>query len=169
MRTLVPIVLASATVLTACGTDPLGPDFEQRLTQQGGCGDVVFYAVDADDETMLTFQADGLVQEARDGAEQIVTNFDMSVSGAASLIVERGSRISDATCDDVIEGGGPQVERTWEAVEGRAIVTIRPGLTEFTSRGDLVLEDVVVEDSDGNRAVIERMEWTNVSVGWFPG
>lgn len=170
MRPLLACALVGLTgLLAACGSDPLGPDFEQRLTRQGGCADVIFFAVDADDEVMLSFRANGLVEEARDGGEQVVTNFDLSTSGAASLIVERGSRISDAMCDDVIENDGPRVDRTWEAVAGRAIVTIRPGLTDFSARGDLMLEDVVVEDEDGDRVVIERMEWADVSVGWFPG
>ena len=162
------VSLAAAALLPACSSDLLGPDFEQQLTHQGGCGDVYFYAVDAQDEVMLTFYAEGLVAGARTAGEEVVTFFDLS-EGGASLMVEQGSRISDATCDDVIEGRGPQVDRTWIAVQGHAAVTIRPGATEFEARGDLVLEDVVVEDGDGRRRVVERMTWTDVPVGWLPG
>jgi hypothetical protein len=169
MRPLTACTMIPITgVLAACWTDPPGPDFEQRLTYQSACADVIFFAVDESDRLMLTFRANGLVEEARNLGEEIVRTFDFPVA-AADLVVEQGSRVSDATCDDVIENGGPQVDRTWGAVEGRALVTIRPGLTDFSARGDLLLEDVVVEDGDGSRAVIERMEWANLSVGWFPG
>jgi hypothetical protein len=165
MRT--PILIMALSVLGAC-TDLLGPDFEQALTRRGGCADVVFYAVDAADEVMLSFQADGLVAAARAAGEQVVSTFDMS-QGPATLVVEQGKRISDAMCDDVIENGGPQVSRTWTAVEGRATVSVRPGMDEFSARSDLRLEDIVLEDRRGERRVVEEMEWVDVSVGWFPG
>lgn len=167
MRT--PLLVATVAVVAACSSsDPLAPDFEQQLTHRGGCADVIFYAVDADDEVMLSFRTEGLVAEAEAAGEQVVTNFDLSTT-AATLVAERGRRISDAMCDDVIENGGPQVERTWSAVGGRAIVTVRPGPNEFAARADLELEDVVLDDGDGGRVVVEAMEWVDVSVGWLPG
>ncbi|HEX9886433.1 MAG TPA: hypothetical protein VGA70_08100 [Longimicrobiales bacterium] len=160
--------VAFLAALAACSSDPLGPHFEQELTRRGGCADVVFFAVDADDERMLSFRADGLVAEARAAGEQVVTTFDLS-QNAATLIVERGTRIADAMCDDVIENGGPRVRRTWVAVAGRAIVTVRPGPSEFAARADLRLEDIVLDDGDGDRVIVEEMDWVDVSVGWFPG
>jgi hypothetical protein len=168
--TLALVTLGLALALAACSTggDPLGPDFEQRFTRLSGCADVVFFAVDADDEVMLSFTADGLIAEARAAGTPVVTTLDLSRS-AATLVVEQGARISDATCDDVIEGSGPRVLRSWSPVAGRATVTIRPGESGFDARGDLLLEDVVLEGRAGGGLVVERMEWVNVSVGWFPG
>lgn len=162
-------IFTLSVAVAACSTaGPLSPGFEQQLTRQGGCADVVFYAVDDDDEVMLSFRADGLVAEARDAGGETVTTLDLSEPGAV-VIVERGSRISDAMCDDVIEDGGPQVSRTWEAVGGSATVTVRPGPEDFGARADLRLTDVVLDDGSGDRIVLPEMIWLDVSVGWYPG
>ena len=165
MRAL-PIALV--VVASACGTDPLGPDFTGFLTRFGGCADVIFYAVDAADAVMVTFQADGLVAAAREAEGETTTVVDLPAAGVA-LVIEEGSRVSDATCDDVIENQGPDVERTWMATSGTATVRIRP-LEEFTGgRGDLLLEDVVFTSDDGDELLVEELEWVDVSVGWYPG
>lgn len=164
MRALLLMLL----VTSACGTDLLGPHFGQRLTHFGGCADVIFYAVDADDEVMVTFSAQGLVAAAREAGTETTTVIELP-SDDVQLMVEQGSRISDATCDDVIENSGPRVERTWTAVSGTATVRIRP--TEYASgaRGDLVLEDVVFTSGRADEVALERLEWLDVSVGWYPG
>ena len=164
---------ASFLVLTllatsACGSDPLEPDFGQHLDHFGGCGDVVFYAVDDDDEVMITFTAEGLVADALEAGVETTTVFDFP-TGNAELIVEQGSRVSDATCDDVIENDGPDVDRTWVAVSGRATVRIRPVPASGSGRGDLVLEDVVFTTTGADQLKMERLECLDVSVGWFPG
>lgn len=164
MRALLLILL----VTSGCGTDPLGPHFGQRLTRFGGCGDVIFYAVDADDEVMVTFGAQGLVAAAREAGAETTTVVELP-SDDVELMVEQGSRISDATCDDVIENSGPHVERTWTAVSGTATVRIRPMESASGARGDLVLEDVVFTSGGADQVALERLEWLDVSVGWYPG
>ena len=163
MRALLPLLL----VTFACGSDLLGPDFGQRLTLFGGCGDVIFFAVDSADEVMVTFSAEGLVAAALEAGTEATTVVAFP-SEDAELIVERGSRISDATCDDVIENSGPRVQRSWTAVSGTATVRIRALGASSGARGDLVLEDIVFS-SGGNEITLQRLEWLDVSVGWFPG
>lgn len=85
------------------------------------------------------------------------------------LFVEQGSQISGATGDDVIEAPGPRVQRTWTAVSGTATVRIRPLAALGGDRGDLVLEDVVFASGDEALMTVERLEWQDVSVGWYPG
>ena len=157
-----------ATGLAACSTILLGPDFEDEFVTVGSCADVFFFAVDSVDQVMLTFSVQGLVAQARAASDTVTTTYDLP-DGDVTLIVEQGSRISDAMCDDVIENGGPRVSRTWQAVAGRATVTIRPGEDMFDNRGDLVLEDVVFEDDEGHRRTVESLTWIDSSVGWFPG
>lgn len=165
MRVLFPLILLASF---GCGADPLGPIFEQRLTHFGGCADVIFYAVDADDEVMVTFRAQGLVASAQEGGTETETVFQLPADGV-DLILEQGSRISDATCDDVIRNGGPRVRRTWTAASGTATVRIRPDQGSSGGRGDLLLEGVVFT-SDGEDAVaLHRLEWLDVPVGWLPG
>lgn len=164
MRALLLILLLTY----ACGPDLLGPHFGQRLTHFGGCADVIFFAVDPDDEVMVTFRADGLVAAAREAGVETSTVVEFP-SDDAELTVEQGSRISDATCDDVIENFGPRVRRSWRAVSGTATVRIRPLQESIGGRGDLVLEDIVFTSGGGDEISLERLEWLDVSVGWYPG
>lgn len=164
-RLLATLVLAGG-IAAGCGdSDPLGPDFETRLSVLGGCGDVWFYAVDEADELLVTVSAPGLIEAAE--GDTTTTTFDLPDEGV-ELIVEAGSYISDAICDDVIEHG-PRVDRTWRAVAGQAVVTIRPDSESWGARADLRLTDVVVRDDEGHTAVIERLDWTDIFVGWLPG
>jgi hypothetical protein len=158
--------LLTLLVASACGGSPLGPDLQERFELFGGCADVVFYAVDADDEVQLTFFAEGLVTAAREADSETTTVFDLPAVDV-SLIVEQGSHVSDATCDDVIEFPGPSVRRTWTATSGTATVRIRPGTDG--ARGDLVLEDVTFSATGDDDLVLDRLEWQDVSVGWFAG
>lgn len=163
MRALLLILL----VTSACGPDLLGPHFVQRLTHFGGCGDVIFFAVDSDDEVMVTFRAEGLVAAARETGTETSSVVEFP-SDDVALMIEQGSRISDATCDDVIENLGPRVQRTWTAVSGTATVRIRPEGASG-ARGDLVLEDIVFTAGGADEISLERLDWLAVSVGWYPG
>lgn len=163
MRVLLLILL----VTSGCAPSLLGPDLDQRLTHFGGCGDVIFFAVDSDDEVMVTFQAQGLVAAAREAGTETSTVVAFP-SDEAELRVQQGSRVSDATCDDVIENSGPRVERSWTAVAGTATVRIRP-VDDFSGRGDLVLEDIELTSAGADGFKLERLEWSDISVGWYPG
>lgn len=163
MRSLLPILV----LLLGCESDLLGPDFGRRLTHFGGCADVIFFAVDSDDELMVTFSAEGLLATAREAGTETTTVIDFP-SEDVVLKVEQGSRVSDATCDDVIENSGPRVERSWTAVSGTATVRMRPE-DSSGGRGDLVLEDVVFAAGGGDEVTLGRLEWLDVSVGWYPG
>lgn len=165
MRALLSLALL---VTSGCGSDLLGPDFAEELVHFSGCGDVIYYAVDSDDEVMVIFRAEGLVAEARAAGSEISTVVELPMDDV-ELTVEQGSQISDATCDDVIEGPGPRVRRTWTAISGTATVRIRPLLDSSGTRGDLVLEDVGFASGDEQPIKLERLEWQNVVVGWFPG
>lgn len=165
MRTLLLVLLV---VTYGCGSDLLGPDFAQRLTRLGGCADVIFFAVDPDDEIMVTFRAEGLVAAAREAAIETSTVVTFP-SDEAELVLEQGSRVSDATCDDVIESPGPRIQRSWTAASGTATVRIRPLEVPNGGRGDLVLEDVLFTSDDADDVTLDRLEWLDVSVGWYPG
>jgi hypothetical protein len=162
------VALCSVAAVACSSADPLGPGFEDDFVLYGGCADVVFFAVDGPDEVLVTFQAPGLVASARASALLETSVFDLPATGVTAII-EQGSKISDAICDDVIENGGPRVDRTWTAVSGRATVTIRPGPNDFGSQGDLSLDDVVFVSDDGRRVRLPELRWTDIGVGWLPG
>lgn len=161
-----PLLILLVTL--GCGSDLLAPDFAQRLTQLGGCGDVIFFAVDPDDQVMVTFHMEGLVAAARN-AETETSTVVVLPSDDVELILQRGSRVSDATCDDVIENSGPQIQQSWTARAGTATVRIRPEDDPSGTRGDLVLEDVLFGADDADDVALEHLEWTDVSVGWYAG
>ncbi len=167
LRSLPP-ALPLALALAGCATDPLGPGFPDRLTVFGGCADVIFYAVDAEDEVLVTFQTAGLVAAATTAGAETTVVLHLPHEGI-ELIVEQGSRISDAICDDVIENGGPRVDRTWFAASGTATVRIDPVDDETGARADLLLEDVVFTSASGEELRVDGLTWTDVFVGWYPG
>ncbi|MBT8337957.1 MAG: hypothetical protein KJO11_15225, partial [Gemmatimonadetes bacterium] len=148
-RALSVATLAASLGVAACSTDLLGPDFVDDLDQLRSCADVFFFAIDDADRVMLTFSVAGPVAEAQAAGETTTTPFDLP-DPDVTLIVEQGSRVSDAACDDVIENGGPVVDRTWSAIDGSATLTIRPGEGMVNNRADLELRDIVVRDGEGN-------------------
>ena len=153
--------------LAAC-VPSLQAGFEQELTDDGGCGDVVFYAHDDVDTVMLTLYAEGLVGEATDAG--VASDFDFTLpDDGVELIVEVGSKISDATCDDVIENGGPRVRETWTATAGTASITILPGETEWDAHGSMHLESVEFENEGGATVTLPSFDIEDVAVGWLAG
>lgn len=148
---------------------PLAGDFESTLTEEGGCGDMFVYAVDAADEILLTVEADGPVAAA--AGEDAVVHYSLPDAGVA-ITVDVGSSISDAICDDVIENGGPDVQSTWTAVSGDVHLeltfpTDTAAGSDPTARVELT--DVVVESEAGEQVTIEAFTWEDVLVGWLPG
>jgi hypothetical protein len=176
MRRLTRLGLPLALALTVgCDGDGLvGPNFERQLVFKGGCGDIVFYAVDDDDELMLTFVVQtGLVEQARDAGQEVQVTLQVRNSfgmGHGNVRLEQGTRVSDVTCDDVAEQGGPQIRRSWTATAGSATVTVRPLADQDGAMADLLLENVTLQpDGDGRQLLLDRMEWTDVFVGWYAG
>lgn len=164
------ILALAALVGTLAGCTPTLPaDFGDELTSEGGCGDVYFYAFDADDTMLLEVMADGLIAAAQAAGEPTTTVYTLP-DADLQVQVEVGSRISDAACDDLIENGGPQVAVVYAAVSGTATITVRPGDDLDGARADLQLTDVVFEPEGGGEAVtLESFEITDVSVGWYAG
>lgn len=170
-RTL--LALAATAALSACATStPTGSELAEALESSGGCGDLVVYAVDADKTLLLDVQADGLVQAATEAGEPTTTTFDLATATGVRVILEQGSEIDDAICDDVIENDGPIVDRSWTATAGTLEVTVRPGPTDTASdpRSDVTLTDVVLTpDGRGETLSLPSMTWTDIPVGWFAG
>ena len=156
-------------VLLAAGGCPFGvptleDGFEDSLTETGGCGDLVAYAADVDNERMLRIDLDQPIVDA--GGEPVAYTVALPDAGATAVI-EVGSRISDAMCTDVIENGGPTVLETWTAVSGTLEVSIEP--QDYGAIADLTLTDAVFESPDGEQVTVEVFEWTDLNVGWLPG
>lgn len=157
-------------ILAACGGGgPLLPELGTDLTRFGGCGDVIMYAVDEQDRAMVTFQAQGLVEEARASEEdEVEVVLDLSTT-AGTAQIEYGARVSSTVCNDVIVPPGPRVDRVWTATAGSATLRIRPVSGSEGAFADLVLESVVFSSDGAEDITLEEVTWTDVFVGWYPG
>ena len=158
-----------AMVLSGCGPQGLAPDFESSLTHRSGCGDVVFFAVDDADEVMLTLEASGLVEQAQLTGEVTVVEFQLP-DPSLVLKVQVGEKVSDATCDDVIENGGPVIAQTYLAASGVASIKVSPeGQDGGGATASVTLEDVVFEAEGEESVTLESFGIEDISVGWLPG
>jgi len=159
-------------VLSMLGcASPLEPGFADTLTEQGGCGDVVFYAVDERDETMLVVESPGLIQAAFDEPSEAVSEFTLP-DAEVVLRLTVGRNVSDTTCDDAVEDDGPAVDMIYRATSGSVRIEVRPGATSAYdgATADLFLQEVVFEPEGGGGAVsVESFEILYAVVGWAAG
>lgn len=167
-RRLRPLTLLAAVLASGCAPTSLSDGFEESLTRTGGCGDLVLFAVDEGDEIMLRLDIEGMLP----ASEEPSTTEHVLPEAGLGLVVEVGARVSDATCDDAIVNGGPQVDHVYTATAGTAWITTRAD--EFgdpdAAQVDLLLEDVVFEATElGETVVIESFEITDARVGWLAG
>lgn len=166
---------ALATLLLALGAAGCAPalqeGFDEELTRKGACADMLFFAANAEGSIALSFTVPPLI-------EAFLASGDPEQSTAWTLpdrdvvaVVELGTRVDDALCDDVIENGGPQVAATYVPTQGSLTVRLRPGATAEDTRADLILTNAIfVRDVTGAGDVpVQRVEILDVIVGWFPG
>jgi len=153
--------------LAACdlGAPSVDGDVEETLTETGGCGDLYTFAVDEDDEVILEVRFD----EPIAAAAGVDTSLSYAIPDeAVAVTLSVGTRVSDISCDDVAENGGPQIDEVWTAVSGDgALDLVHP--TDVDPRADVVLTNVVLESVDGEPITIEAFSWEDITVGWFAG
>ena len=153
----------------ACGP-PVPPDLDEALSRRGGCSDLVVFAVDEEDRWLLTVEVDDLVASAREtGQDELRETLTLPAErGRAAL--ERGSKVSDAICDDVIENGGPRVDMVWLGVGGDISVTIRRVGEDDAFEADVSVENLVLDQEDGPEQIeVQSLIWSDIAVGWLPG
>ena len=162
MRTLLFVLLAGCTPALTDG-------FGAGLTEHGGCGDTILYAADPGDTIMLRFDHEGAVAEAFAAGVETTTELTLP-DPDSKVVVEVGTRISEAMCTDYIENGGPVVDETWTASEGDATLVVRPGADgTWGSYADLTLTGVTFTSEAGEFASLPDLTLTNISVGWLAG
>jgi hypothetical protein len=154
-------------------TDPggltLANGFEESLTTLDGCADLLVFARDEVDETMLSVQ----FQRPLEGAGYVdLTNERDLPDPSVQVTVVQGVRVSDTTCDDAIDGGGSVVIARWQAGEGHVVLTVDydEAIPAAFPLADVTLTDVRFRPPEGSEAVeLPSFTWTDVAVGWFPG
>jgi hypothetical protein len=159
--------VSALLALVACdlGEPSVGEDIEESLTEIGGCADLYTYAVDADDEVILEVRFDAPLA----AAAGVDTSLTYAIPDAAvEVTLSVGTRVSDVSCDDVAENGGPQIDEVWTAVSGDVALDI-VHQTDADPKADVALTNVVLESEDGEQVTIETFSWDDITVGWFAG
>lgn len=141
----------------------LDPD---TLTDRGGCGDTIVYAVDAAHEVMLIVNADeGLVAAAIEAGTPQQASFELP-DPDIEVRLDQGTAVDDATCDDVVMNGGPDVFATWSATAGLLAFEVTP--EDDGARADVTLSNATLSGDAGELAV-DEVRWTGIYVGWLAG
>jgi hypothetical protein len=166
-----PVIVALA-VAVGCGSSPPVPDdLVAALTRRGGCGDIVMYAVNADDTLALVIRGEGLVDQAHAAGRETPFSYDLAVDDGLSIELRHGEHITHMTCNDAIEFE-VVVRHRYAPVSGSALLVLTPTgePEEWYKPADavLTLTDLVLERDDGDRRTIDEMSFS-ANVGWYPG
>ena len=92
------------------------------LSMEGGCGDVVMYAISEAEDLLLIFSYQGgLTQAAFETAAPASASLDLSAEG--SLELWQGLKMKNLVCNDYTEGF-EEVHTLWTASSGAASVEV---------------------------------------------
>lgn len=164
----------TADTADTAGTDVPFPDLA-RLTEYGGCADVVLDAHAVDDTVGMVLEAFDL-GIARAACESGTQTMDITLPDArVALRVDAGEHVAHYVCNDAIEYE-PVVETTWVATGGSLTIEVIPADTTYEDcegwpygSATLTLHDVVFESADGGETTtVETFGWSAM-VGWLPG
>lgn len=146
-------------------TASLPPDFEELLVSQGGCADLVAYAVDAEGTFALhTYIDRGLVAQAME--EQAAVETEIVVGEWTNLEVVIGQDLTNHFCNDVVSG---TIQRRLAATAAVLHIVVEPGEGELAT-ATVTLRDATFESEDGQEVLsIELYTFEDIAVGWLPG
>jgi hypothetical protein len=155
---------------TTDGTDdpPIATGFEDTLTEHGGCSDLLVFARDPADETMLSVTFDHPLTGA--AAEDATIEFDLPSEIVAVEVVE-GSRVSDLTCDAEIDGLGSVVVERWRGGAGHIVLVVDHDESNPDARptADVTISDVRLRPTDASSELpLDAFSWSDIEVGWDP-
>jgi hypothetical protein len=135
--------------------------FEDELTVQSGCSDMVVYAHSADDTLGLSLYLTGLdVNGITEETEFTGIGYD----AAQWLEVRVGTDVTAQECNDVVTP--IVVDELWVPTAGTIDVVITP--SGGGPLADVTLTDFVFEHA-GASVSLPSYTFTDVLVGWFPG
>lgn len=149
----------------------LGPGFEDELTEQSGCADLVLFANDAADMLGLVLVVDGgLVADVVDSGNPMTTELD-ATDPSVDLRVETGISVTELVCNDAVNMK-PVIDETWRPTAGTITIDLTPD-GNGNALADVTLTDVTIErqmpPGGAGPITIPTYAFTNVVVGWLPG
>ncbi|MEM9460712.1 MAG: hypothetical protein AAGF11_41465 [Myxococcota bacterium] len=143
--------------------------FEQELSVQNGCADMVIYAHDAMDEQAIVLSINqGLVQDVIDTGVPVHVELT-ATDPALALEARAGFNVTMHECNDVLEPGVDIIE-TWGPTGGTVVIDVVPGEFELPV-ATVQLVDVVLarENYPGPAPITVNLAVTDITVGWLPG
>jgi hypothetical protein len=178
--------LLAASLMVGCGegspddtgstSDDLEAGFEADLSAGSGCGDVVVYASNADDELALHFVSwEGLAEQAHADGAAVTRTWDLASEVPTELNVTAGTHLTHETCNDALEYT-PVIDGTWVPVAGTLTLVVTPAgdptdWGAFPADAVLTFEDVEwVPEDDASATPVPMGSLTlEAHVGWLPG
>jgi hypothetical protein len=172
-------VLLAAFLVAGCATaSPPTPAPGLQLpgdqfARTGGCGNAFLFAATEDDRALIVIEWPNAASEA-----QLEGGYTDSASLPADNVrvrLQLGSRLSEGMCTDIIMPDAPLIETDVDAQSGQVEITVTPDAADPIfplARADLILTDVVftVEAADGPQTYrLDRLELTDISIGWMAG
>ncbi len=162
---------ADTDVTDAC-SDPVAPPVQQavavlsgELTSFSGCGDVVFYAMDADSLLLVVHVNNALADaEAVCPTGPVTTVYELP-DGAITVGLDQGTFLH-GPCTGEQPPDEPVVEQHYDAIGGTATLTIWPA--ESGGMADLDLANVVLHPATGDDVTVANVGWVGIGVGFYP-
>ena len=124
--------------------------FEAALTEEGGCGDALFFAEDVEQTTELVFSVGGLAAATADAGVDASCRLELPHS-EAGVVVKVGARVASPCADDVET---ISVSCAWVAVDGTATVDVAAD----GASGSVLLEGVLLERADGGTVPLGTLQ-----------
>ena len=146
-------------------------DFMADLPWDGGCGDLVLYAMKTDGTFEVTLWISGVCEAAHEAGTTINLNYTLPDS-EVQLNLRMGTNVSDATCDDVLEAP-MNVVHEFPASAGTISIAAtpegEPQPWSSPARVTVTLSNIEFQDENQCTTTVSSYTWENVYVGWFPG
>jgi len=169
------LALIVVLVISACASKVAEDEarYEGSLSEFGGCSDVSFWASNKDRSIALYFHVKGLLDGALTAAKTNKIVYQLP-SDVVDVQVKTGVDLQHG-CQDYSETT-TKVENIYVPVAGSAEVTIVPGTRgeyewDNTGTGTLILDDLrLINEKDAKDEIeLDRVEISDVSIGWMPG
>jgi len=146
-----------------CSEAAFPPGLEETFVSQGGCADLVVFALDASGTTALHLRLDdGFVAQAQETQGAVET--EITAWRTLELVV--GADLDQHFCNDVVSD---TVTSRYTATAGTLHVVVEPSDDDLAT-ATITLHDVTFASEAGNAVLtIEEYTFEDVVVGWFPG
>ena len=139
------------------------------LQGSGGCGDLYLYALSDDGTMEVVVQIPGVCEQAHSQSSLSLQRDYTLPDETVSVRLRIGTNVSDATCDDALEGP-IQVDHEFEASAGILQLTVTPegelGTISAPAYVDAILTNLEFKDNAQCTSTVDSYTWTNVYVGW---